>query len=396
MDRRRSAGAPTVLAAVALALASALGAPALRGQSPPAEGDTAAGAAEREAELEAIRGEIAELQAAVERSKLKAAGLEGELERLALELELSARRVAEATAAHALAAARVAESEASIAALEERLAVERRRLEARLAGLYRLGRHGPLRLFLALQPGDDLLPGVRLLRYLARRDATLVGRFEDLKARLAVEREELVARRGEAAGWLAQESRRRDQLARLEREKERRLAGTRREGARLADRALELAERARKLSSFLDFLYGRDAGALAGVPFADFRGVLDWPVAGRIVVEFGPRLDPRYGTRVPHNGVDVATRPGADVRVVYPGKVVFAAPFEGYGPTVVVQHAGRAFTLYAGLERVEVARDDLLSLHQPLGRAGPSLYFEIRIENRPENPRTWMRSSTPR
>ena len=67
-----------------------------------------------------------------------------------------------------------------------------------------------------------------------------------------------------------------------------------------------------------------------------------------MTVGFGPRLDPRYGTRVPHDGVDIATVPGEPVRLVYPGRVVYAADFEGYGPTVVVQHAGRAFTLYAG------------------------------------------------
>ena len=224
-----------------------------------------------------------------------------------------------------------------------------------------------------------------------RRDAQTVERFEDLRARLAVERDELAARREEAAAWLAQQSRRRDELARLERQKLRLLDGARRQGAVLADRALELADHARKLSSFLDFLYGRNVGALAGLPIQDFKGVLDWPVAGRVTVEFGPRLDPRYGTRVPHNGVDLAAAAGSEVRVVYPGRVVYAAPFEGYGPTVVVQHAGRAFTLYAGLAGISVGKDDMLSLRQAIGRSGERLYFEIRVENRPENPRGWMR-----
>ena len=83
--------------------------------------------------------------------------------------------------------------------------------------------------------------------------------------------------------------------------------------------------------------------------------------------------------------------PAEQVRVIYPGKVVFAAPFEGYGPTVVVQHAGRVFTLYAGLSSIAVKRDDLLSLRQSLGRAGERLYFEIRVENKPEDPRRWVR-----
>ncbi len=346
---------------------------------------------DREAELEQIRGEIARLTAQVERVRSRARGLEGELERTTLELELQERRLAEATTASALAAERVATSAAAIAELERRLAGERQRLEARLSGLYRLGRHGPLRLLLALERGEELLPAVRWTRYLVRRDAELVARFEDLRARLSVERDELVAARREADAWLDQQGRRRDELARLEREKSRLLAGARREGDRLADRALELADRARKLSAFLDFLYGRNTAALSGLPIQDFRGVLDWPVAGRVTVEFGPRLDPRYRTRVPHNGVEIASREGSEVRAVYPGRVVFAAPFEGYGPTVVVQHAGRVFTLYAGLAELRVTRDDMLSLHAPIGRAAASLYFEIRVENRPENPRLWIR-----
>lgn len=376
--------------AVAVALATLLaGAPAWAADSAGAP----ATIAEREAELEAIRGEIARLQASVETAKQRAHGLEGELERIGLELELQERRLAEAATAKALADQRVAESERAIAELEQRLVIERERLEERLTGLYRLGRHGSIRMLLALEPGEHLLPAVRWLRYLVRRDADLVARFEDLKARLAVEREELGALKSTADSWFVQQQRRRDELARLEANRERLLERARREGERLADRALELGDRARKLSAFVDFLYGRNPDALAGLPIQDFRGVLDWPVRGRVVTGFGPRLDPRYKTRVPHNGVDIAAAPGATVVVVYPGKVVFAAPFEGYGPTVVVQHAGRAFTLYAGLAEVSVARDDMLSLQQAVGVAASGLYFEIRIGNRPQDPLSWMRSS---
>ena len=68
--------------------------------------------------------------------------------------------------------------------------------------------------------------------------------------------------------------------------------------------------------------------------------MLDWPAPGRMVRGFGPRLDPRYGTRVPHNGIELAVEPGTPVRAVYPGKVLFAAPFRGYGPTVSTSRSG--------------------------------------------------------
>ena len=92
----------------------------------------------------------------------------------------------------------------------------------------------------------------------------------------------------------------------------------------------------------IDVLTSDDQSVLDSTDIRQFRGVLDWPIDGEVVTEFGPRLDPRYRTQVPHNGLAIATPPGArEVRAIYPGRVLFAAPFQGFGPTVVVQHAGR-------------------------------------------------------
>ncbi len=375
---------PTGPAAFLLALLALALAPA--GAEPPADA-----VATREAELAAVRQEIRELSGQLDALQASAFGIQGEIEKVALQRRLQERRLDEARTGYELAGQRAAEAAGRVAQLEERIADERARLEERLAGLYRIGRHGHARLIFSIDPHADPLPAIRLLRYLAERDAASISRFETLRGELAAEQEDLDQRRGEAAAWLAQETTRRDELLRLEQRQKLLLAGNRKEGTRLAERALELADRETKLAGLLDTLYGRAASPLSGRPMQEFRGLLDWPVQGRVTGAFGPRLDPRYGTRVPHNGLDLATTPGSDVVAVYPGRVVFAASFEGYGPTVVVQHAGKIFTLYAGLVATVVKRDDLVSLRQPLGRAGDTLYFEIRVENKPEDPRRWLR-----
>lgn len=345
----------------------------------------------RRAELDAVRGEISKLTAELDDLAVRAYGIQGELERVALERRLQEQRVREARAESELAAARAAEAATRVENLEIELDGERKRLESRLAGLYRIGRHGHARLVFALDASADPLPAIRLLRYLVRRDASSIERFEDLRARLDLERRDLVARQQEAAAWLGQQAARRDELLRLEQRQAALLAGTRREETRLAVRALELADRETQLAALLDTLYGRSAAPLSGRSMLEFRGLLEWPVRGRIAKSFGTRLDPRYKTQVPHNGVELETAAGAEVVAIYPGRVVYAASFEGYGPTVVVQHAGKVFTLYAGLTTTAVARDALVSLRQALGRAGNRLYFEIRVENRPEDPRRWIR-----
>jgi septal ring factor EnvC (AmiA/AmiB activator) len=233
---------------------------------------------------------------------------------------------------------------------------------------------------------------MRQLRYLARRDGELLQSFRDTRDRLAIEQRALGVERQRLEEWVHQEEQRRASLAAVKAHQATLLARAERERKSLETQTDTLAERAQKLSNLLAFLYGRSAGNdPSGEAIQGFRGVLDWPAAGRVTVPFGPRLDPRYGTRVPHHGVDVATTAGDEVRTVFPGTVVFAAPFQGYGPTVIVQHAGRAFSLYAGLAQLGVDPGRVLSLSQPVGVAADSLYFEIRIDNRPEDPVLWLR-----
>ncbi|MEM7050836.1 MAG: peptidoglycan DD-metalloendopeptidase family protein [Acidobacteriota bacterium] len=345
----------------------------------------------REEELARVRRQIKKLQQDLQAVERRESGAEGRLERLDVELELQNERLLEARAARALSEQQVADSERRIADLEVRLAAVRDELRGRLGGLYRLGGHGYLRLFLSVEPGTDMLEAIRLLRFLVRRDARAFRSFRQARDGLEDERKTLIGKQQEVRQWLEQEEDRQDELARMRRRQETLLAelGGRRRS--LEARASELEDRESKLANFLDFLYGRSGAVLSGRPIQDFRGVLDRPVAGRVSQGFGPRLDPRYRTRVPHNGVAFTTASGDEVRSVYPGKVLFAAPFRGYGPTVIVHHAGRVFTLYAGLSSVGVGRDEVVSLGDVVGRASNSLYFEIRVENRPEDPLQWFR-----
>jgi septal ring factor EnvC (AmiA/AmiB activator) len=348
-------------------------------------------AQERAVELERLRASIARLQGRLESVRREVATATDRLAALELELELQQQRVAEAVAAGALATQRAQALEANVAVLEQRLAELRQSLAERVVALHRLGRTAYVRMLLAVESQDAILPAIRQLRFLARRDRALIDTWVDTKARLDLDREELAREQAQVGEWLASETTRRDRLAGLQAEQQRMVAAARREESALTQRAESLVDKVRKLSSFLDFLYGRSAAPLAGEDLQSFKGVLEWPIGGNVTQPFGPRKDPRYGTLVPHNGVEIATTAGEPVRVVYPGRVVYAAPFQGYGPTVVVVHAGRVFTLYAGLAALEVAEGDVLSLNAAVGRSTERLYFEIRDRNEPVDPRAWLR-----
>lgn len=348
-------------------------------------------ASSREEELAALRVEIRNLEARLEETRRQQAGLAGELAAADLELRLEEHRLDEAVQARNAAAARAAASEVQLAALTGQLEGARQGFRRRLSGLARLGEQGYVRLLLTLKADQRFLTSVRLLRYRVRRDREAADHYRAAQADVTAERDRLLAERAQVEAWLGRQEARRSQLLAVRQRKAVILARFERERRHLAGQAERLAERERKLSSFLNLLYGRGPAELAGAPMQGLKGVLDWPIRARVTEGFGVRLDPRYRTEVPHNGLSLATPPGGEVRAVYPGRVLFAAPFEGYGPTVVLLHPGRVFSLYAGLSDLRVARGGMVSLAETVGLASGELYFEIRVENRPEDPRSWLR-----
>ncbi|MEM9555851.1 MAG: peptidoglycan DD-metalloendopeptidase family protein [Acidobacteriota bacterium] len=347
----------------------------------------------REAELAAMRAQIDRLRERLGSITSREASLSDRLARVETELELQQMRLDEALAAAALAAERATDAERRIAELTASMDAVRGDLRRRLAGLYRLGRQGYIRLFFALRPEQEVLPAIRQLRFLALRDRQAIERWTLLRRELAAQRERLETQRQEMAAWADEERVRRDDLASARARHRDVLESVARERRALTARTEELENKERKLARFVAALVDDEAQRLDGTPIQDFRGVLDWPLAGEIEVEieFGPRRDPRYRTEVPHSGLGLATRQGDRVRTVYPGEVLYADDFDGYGPTVIVHHPGRVFTLYAGLSLLNVDRGDVLSLGDVIGAADASLYFEIRLENEPEDPRRWLR-----
>ena len=346
---------------------------------------------DREGELEAIRDQIMVLQSRLNRVSREEQGLRGEVRQTAVAIELQEKRVEEARTARLLAEESLEVVGEEVLELEASLEELRGKLKQSLADLYRMGQQGYLRLFLSIRSEGDLLPGIRQMRFFVRRDSELLNAYLETYTELEFQQEQALQHRADVEDWLGRESSRLTELGRLQQRQTTLLAQLERERESLTVKTAELSDKERKLSNFLDFLYGRTPAPLSGTPVQNFKGVLDWPIQARISKGFGPRLDPVYGTRVPHNGLELATPTGREVRVVFPGKVLYAAPFQGYGLTAVVHHPGRVFSLYAGLGELRVGAEDVLSLGQVIGIATDTLYFEIREENRPVDPAQWLR-----
>jgi murein DD-endopeptidase MepM/ murein hydrolase activator NlpD len=124
---------------------------------------------------------------------------------------------------------------------------------------------------------------------------------------------------------------------------------------------------------------------------------LTLPVQGRLTSEFGARLNPLTGRPQFHKGIDIAAPAGTPFRAAASGTVVFAGVLNGYGNTVVVEHAGGERTIYGHASVILVKDGDAVQSEQPLGfvgstgqSTGPHLHFETLMGGQQLDPKALL------
>lgn len=144
------------------------------------------------------------------------------------------------------------------------------------------------------------------------------------------------------------------------------------EAAREAERAAAKANEGK----------GKTAAPPAGKGLANIRGSLPWPAPG-VVNTYG-------------NGVLIKAPGGSEVKAVASGRVVYAAFLRGYGMLVIVSHGGGWMSMYGNNETIQHGVGDQVSAGEVVGTASAptgantGVYFELRQNNQPVDPRTWL------
>jgi murein DD-endopeptidase MepM/ murein hydrolase activator NlpD len=123
-----------------------------------------------------------------------------------------------------------------------------------------------------------------------------------------------------------------------------------------------------------------------------------WAHLGKINNEFGFRRNPFGGrTYEFHPGMDIDGERGDMVVAPANGTVVKAAFTGGYGNMIEIDHGNGLTSRYGHLSKIEsvvgdtVTRGQLIGYVGSTGRStGPHLHYELRLNDRPINPRHFL------
>ncbi len=308
-------------------------------------------------------------------------------------------------------------------ALAKTLTAQRAELATLLRAAYTVGGDAPLKLMLSQ---DRVADANRMLAYHGYLQRDRARRIASLRAELAglEELERRIA--ADAARLATTRQRERSQLAQLEADRKTRNRAVAELDQRYADRrareqalgrdvrglqrvltqlraAAKHAEAERRATARAAAASNSSSGPrerrrapppvqVASAPPLRVGG-LGWPLSGNLVTAYGaPLPDGRRS-----QGVLIAAAAGTPVQAVADGTVVFAEWMSGYGLLCIVDHGDGTMSLYAnndGLLREPGARvrrgDNLASVGNSGGQGRTALYFELRRNGQPVDPRSWL------
>jgi septal ring factor EnvC (AmiA/AmiB activator) len=137
-----------------------------------------------------------------------------------------------------------------------------------------------------------------------------------------------------------------------------------------------------------------DINALGGSrPFKADKGKMPWPASGRIMRSFGSAL---AGGKLKSNGILIGAPSGRPVKAIHSGRVVFSDWFSGFGLLTIIDHGEGYMSLYGQAESVIREPGEWINRGDVIAYTGNTsdsdiegIYFEIRKQGTPINPKRW-------
>ncbi len=350
----------------------------------------------KERELEDVREKISDLKRSMDKRAADRDRITGDLQKAEVQISEKRVRLKELERQKQFSERRKAELEDKLQVRQSELDEESGQLAAQVRAAYTSGSQERIKLLLNQQ--DPATAGRMMVYYQFLSDYRgdniekvkgIIDELATLHQKAADEDNRLAglarAKYAELVELNKGQERRQELLVALK-------SKMQQEGNEIEHLAAEEKDLARLIAELTSIL--SDYPIRSEEPFSALKGQLTWPIAGRLLHDFG---QPRASGHLKWNGVVLAAPRGREVRAVYHGRVVFADWLAGMGLLVIVDHGEGFMTLYGYNETTLksagewVAPGDVIAtVGNSGGQQQASLYFEIRQGTRPINPRTWI------
>jgi murein hydrolase activator len=291
---------------------------------------------------------------------------------------------------------KIDEKNAEKEALEKEIRKSTDNIKQILRLMYKIGGNSYLKLFIRIDNLDQLFKNYQLFIQLIDYKSNEINKLKQNIQRLEAVKSELQTEFNKIQDFQRQKEQKVRDIRGIKQSRMvliRNINNDKQQYMKMLD---ELEAEAARLNQLI---YGRPLKRRLGLIDLDrLKGKLIWPLKGKIISYFGKKRSTKFDTYIINNGIKIKPTSSDQIKAVYPGEVVFASYYKGYGNLIIIQHAKNLYSLYGHCEKLMKEKGDPVSEGELIALAGDSgstsgkaLYFEIRTQLKPQNPLTWLR-----
>ena len=360
--------------------------------------------AEEEARLKALREKLSEAAKRTEDLIKSEKNILEKISRIDEELLLTQRLLKALKNKEKIISEEIDKTERVISVLSDRKKIRSEILNRRLRAIYKKGKMHAIEILLTAKTFTDAIKRFEYLAIIAEQDKRIFDELVVLKNELEAKKQFLKTNLDEMKKINVEAEKETAFLSSKKRERQEMLESIQNQRVQQEQLTKELRASARKIEALIDKLEKerreRERREGAKNYFEKVIGEIKWPVKGKIISTFGNQVNPKYGTTVKNNGIDIKAPVGTPVYAVAKGKVVYNDRFLGYGNVVLVDHGKGYYTLYAHLRDIKVNVKDIVEKDHVVGTVGdtgslegPKLHFELRKNGKPVDPIPFLKKS---
>ena len=358
----------------------------------------ALGAEDDKAKLANLKSAISALEKQLNRRDKEKNDLLVELKQAEVETANTSKKIRQLNIKINRRAGKIAELGKRQRQLKSEIKKQNAAVSEQLAAAYKMGEQEPIKILLNQEDPQKL---ARLLKYynyvLEARSEKISKYIADVDKLSAVQMDTIKQKR------LLDEAK-----AELEKDQQQLVASSKRRQATVKQLSASLKNDQAKLQNLqkerneLEQLLKNVRGVVkkitlktppGGHKFVSQKGQLRWPLKGKVAHAFGSQ---RSGS-LRWDGWLIGANRGAPVAAVHDGQVIFSNYMRGFGLLIILNHGDGYMTLYAHNEELLKDTGDWVLSNETIARAGdtgglenPALYFEIRQQGEPADPKVWL------
>jgi len=368
--------------------------------------------------LDKIKNELTDYETEVRRQTKKEKSEVDRLNQVNRRISLIQQLVGELEVGRRITEGNIQALQRQLQDTEEELKILQRLVAERLLQIYKHREEDPLALVItssSLSQAYARLKYFRLIHEQDKRDVGLLRKkkndIEDRRTAVQMEFNRLkgliLEKQTEKSKLDTELSRRQKSLATIQKDKKllASMIDQKREDletmrsliAALEKKRLEEEKRAREAKNVAGALAEKRPSFIEKSSFYLYKKQLPYPANGRIVKKFGDQIHPVYGTKTRNPGIELITQKNAAVYAVAKGQVTVVTWLRRFGNTVMIDHGGGYYTVYAYLSEMYVSANEVVSPGDVIARVDdsesgqPILYFAIFKDREPQDPGAWLK-----